>query len=260
MNWAAELQVLIQSWRMDVISAFIVFLRVGAAMALMPAFGEQTIPLRVRLALAIMFTLVVLPMVATAPWFPHEMPPPSVYFFEGLSGLLLGMFFRLFVSILQVAGTIAAQATSLSQIFGGGATPDPMPAFGTLFVIGGLTFAMMNGLHVKLALTLAGSYDYLEFGAFPNPGDVMTWGVSGVSRAFAAAFSLAAPFVLASVIYNVAIGVINKAMPQLQVAFIGAPAITLGGLAILAIATPLVFTVWLEKFDAGLASPTGGFW
>ncbi len=260
MSVAAGIEPLLQIVQSDVLVAFAIFLRVGAAMALMPGFGERTIPVRVRLVTAIMFTLVVLPLVQSAPWFPHGVLSPSAYFAEIVVGLLLGIFFRLFVNALQIAGTIAAQATSLSQIFGGGATPDPMPSFGALFVIGGLALAMMSGLHVKLALALSQSYQVLKFGVLPAPGEVASWGIGNVSHTFSMAFSLAAPFVLASTVYNVAIGVINKAMPQLLVAFIGAPAITLGGLILLAIATPLILVSWLARFDAGLANFPGVSW
>ena len=47
------------------------------------------------------------------------------------------------------------------------------------------------------------------------------------------AFTLAAPFVLVSVLYNLTLGVINRAMPQLMVVFVGAPVITGLGLAVL---------------------------
>lgn len=50
------------------LSALLVFLRVGAAMALLPAFGEQSIPQRLRLVLALAFSAVVLP--AAAPMMP----------------------------------------------------------------------------------------------------------------------------------------------------------------------------------------------
>ena len=56
------------------------------------------------------------------------------------------------------------------------------------------------------------------------PGqDVAEWGVARVGAAFALALGLAAPFVIAAVLYNLALGVINKAMPQLMVALVGAP-------------------------------------
>ncbi len=60
-----------------------------------------------------------------------------------------------------------------------------------------------------------------------------------MAQAFALGFSLAAPFVIAGFAYNLALGAINRAMPQLMVAFIGAPAITAGGLLILMLAAPV---------------------
>jgi flagellar biosynthetic protein FliR len=76
-----------------------------------------------------------------------------------------------------------------------------------------------------------------------------------VARAFALAFSLAAPFVVASFLYNLALGAINRAMPQLMVAFVGAPVITAGGLVLLALALPALLGVWLAAFDEFLARP-----
>jgi len=251
---------LIQSSAPYAVAAFMIFFRVGGAMLLLPGFGEQAIPMRIRLVLAIFLTAALFPLVAPRPEFQALGIGFAAILAETASGFAIGFFFRLFVVTLQYAGSIAAQSTSLSQIFGGGATPDPMPAFGNLFVFGGLALAMMSGLHVKLVLMLRDTYDVLPLGGLPSPSDMAGWSVAAVSHAFAAGFALAAPFVLASIIYNIALGVINRAMPQLMVAFIGAPAITLGGLALLAVATPLILVVWLERFDAGLATPIGSYW
>ena len=81
------------------------------------------------------------------------------------------------------------------------------------------------------------------------------WNLDLVSRAFSLAFSLAAPFIIASMIYNLALGVINRAMQQLMVSMIGAPALTVGALALLAIATPVLLAVWLQAFEAFMADP-----
>jgi len=238
--------------------AFAVFLRVGAAMALLPGFGERAIPLRVRLMASIAFTLIVWPLALDN--LPKQLPEigPIMFVTEAVAGLAMGIIFRLFIMVLQLAGMMAAQATSLSQIFGGGATPDPMPAFGNILVVGGLALAMMSGLHVKLALALAQSYSVMPLGSFPTPADLTSWGVGGISATFKLAFTLAAPFIIASVIYNVALGAINRAMPQLQVAFLGAPAITFSGLLLLAITAPMVLRVWISEFDKVLANPFGG--
>ena len=73
--------------------------------------------------------------------------------------------------------------------------------------------------------------------------------------AFTLAFTLAAPFVITSVVYNLALGVINRAMPQLMVAFVGAPVITFGAIFLLFLSAPLVLTVWNAEFTSFLGNP-----
>ena len=101
------------------------------------------------------------------------------------------------------------------------------------------------------------SYVLLPIGLFSDGSDVADWGLAQVAHAFELAFVLAAPFVLMSVLYNLALGVINKAMPQLMVAFVGAPVITLGGLFLLFLAAPTMLGIWLSALDGFMADPFG---
>lgn len=243
--------------RPQALAAALVFLRIGAMAALLPGFGELVLPARVRLAVALAFTLVVLPAVAPVlPVFPDS-PLALAWLIatEALAGLALGMGLRLFVMALQTAGTIAAQATSLAQFFGG-ANVDPQPAIAQILVMGGLALAMLAGLHVRLAELMILSYQLMPPGEFARAGMLAEWGVARIGHAFALAFRLAMPFVIVSLIYNVALGAINKAMPQLMVAFVGAPAITFAGLALLLITAPVLLGVWLIALHGFLGDPT----
>lgn len=235
---------------------FLVFLRVGATVSLLPGFGERSVPAKVKLILALAFTCIVAPAV---PEFEASVGISSTTRFvltETISGLALGMGIRLFVLALQTAGAIAANATSLSQVLGGAAA-DPLPAISYILVIAGLALAVMTGLHVRAAELLILSYDLLPPGAFPDGRSLSGWGLSQVARAFSLAFVLAAPFVIVSVIYNLTLGVINKAMPQLMVAFVGAPVITAGGLFLLLLVSPLLLTVWVNALNGFMDSPFG---
>ena len=60
---------------------------------------------------------------------------------------------------------------------------------------------------------------------------------------------------IVSVLWNVALGVLNKGMPQLMVSFIGAPALSLGALTLLALAAPIMLSVWISAFQAVLETP-----
>jgi flagellar biosynthetic protein FliR len=235
---------------------FVVFLRVAAAVSLLPGFGEQSVPMRIKLAIAIAFTCIVAPALS-APAPAYSVPTlATLAATETFAGVLLGLGVRLFVLALQTAGAIAAQSTSLSQILGGAAT-EPLPAIGYVLSMGAIALAVMAGLHVKAAQLLIHSYVLLPMGLFSPGGDVADWGLGQIAHAFELAFVLAAPFVLMSVLYNLALGVINKAMPQLMVAFVGAPVITLGGLLLLFLAAPTMLSVWMASLDHFLANPFG---
>jgi flagellar biosynthetic protein FliR len=238
--------------------AGIVFLRVGAMMFLLPAFGELLIPARVRLGIAFAFTAVVTPAVAPvlAP-FADGSDLLLLLGTEILVGLSIGLVVRFFAMALQMAGTMAAQATSLSQILGD-AGIDPQPAIGQLLSVGGLALAVAAGLHIRFAELMIHSYQVFEAGRFPGPALVSEWGIQRIAAAFSLAFSLAAPFTIAAFVYNLALGVINRAMPQLMVTFVGAPAITLGGLLLMVLSTPILLGVWHSGFVDFVADPFGG--
>ena len=245
----------------DVLWTFgVVFLRVGAMMALLPAFGEMVVPARVRIALAMAFALIVWPAVdhSRLPEAANLMGYVTLLGAESVTGLFFGILLRLFVIALQIAGTIAAQSTSLSQIFGGTAGADPLPAMGHVLLIGGLALAVILGLHVRIAEYILQSYVLVPAGQVPSPSAAAEAGLVEVSRAFSFAFSLAAPFLVASLLYNVTLGAINRAMPQLMVAFVGAPAITAGGLLILFLTAPVALSIWSDNLFTFLGNPFGG--
>jgi flagellar biosynthetic protein FliR len=234
----------------------LVFTRVGAIVTLLPGFGERLIPARVKLGLTLAFTLVTWSMLGGT----LATPDPTRPFYlmlliEAGIGILVGLAFRLMVIALQLAGSIAAQSTAVAQIFGAGATPDPMPAIGNILMLAGVTLAVASGLHVKAAVAMARSYEILPMGLAVPAADIAAWGTARVAQTFALGFSLAAPFVIAAFAYNLALGAINRAMPQLMVAFVGAPAITAAGLLILMLAAPTILTFWNGRLDLILADP-----
>lgn len=248
----AELSALLDLAEGFAFAAALAFVRIGAMVALMPGFGETAVPQRVKLVLVVVFTLVVAPMLTDR--VTGLEPSFLALGGEAVAGLLLGIGLRLFVMALQTAATIIAQATTLSQLVGGVA-PEPQPAIGNLFLIAGIALAMTAGLHVRAAELVILSYDILPAGGRPMANEAADWGLALISRTFSLAFMLSAPFVIASMLYNLALGAINRAMPTLMVSMVGAPALTLGSLALLAVATPVILSAWLDAFGAHLAQP-----
>lgn len=248
---AAELLALVEDAGRDV---FLAFLRVGGVMLLLPGLGDRMIPARVRLAAAL--------SLAVAVAFARPVPEgaaslPLLILRESLIGVALGAAVRMAAQAMTIAGAIAAQATSLSHLFGG-AGGEASSAFGRVLEMAGLAALMAAGLPLWVLDMVLRSYDVLPVTDWPAGADLALWSIARMGAAFALAFALAAPFVLASVLYNAALGVLNRAMPQLMVALVGAPLITGLSLAMLALGAPLMIEVWAGSVRAVLADPVAG--
>ncbi len=236
---------------------FGVFVRVTATVLLLPGIGERAVPARVKLGASIAFSLIVAPMVV-GDFQPVNSTPIEIgriVLTEAMAGLLIGLSIRLLMFVIQIAGTIAGQSLSVAQMFGGVSGPEPEPIFATILTLAVIALALAAGLHVKVALALAASYQIAPFGLALAADDVGSWAAASGSAAITLAVGLALPFLILSFVYNVSLGAINRAMPQLMVAFVGAPAIVMMGLGLLILALPVILQVWTDRLDLVLANP-----
>lgn len=232
-------------------SLFAAFLRIGAMMLLVPGLGDRMIPARIRLVAAFALSAAVAPAVEL----PTSLDAWTVAS-ESVTGLALGAVLRFLAQALLMAGTMAAQLTSLAQLFG---NQEPSSAIGNVLNLAGLALLMAVGLPMMLVEMLIRSYEVLPAGQWPDGSDFVRWGVSRLAHGFSLAVGLAAPFALVALIYNAAMGVLNRAMPQLMVALVGAPAITALSGIVLLLAAPVILTVWKTAMLAALGDPiTGG--
>lgn len=234
----------------------LVFLRVGAVMALLPGLGDRMLPVRVRLLLALAFSAVTLAAGPALPAFPAAAGDLiRLMAIETVNGLTIGLILRLGLIALDLAATIIAQSGSLSQMFG--TMGEPATAIGRLLVLGGLCLAMVSGLHVRAAALLILSYEALPAGTLPPAALVRGWVGGHLSAAFATGFTLALPIVAAALIFNLALGAVSRAMPMLMVTFLAAPVQAAGLLALTLLLGPALLGLWYGDLAALLANPFG---
>lgn len=226
---------------------FLVFIRTGAMVFFLPGFGESYVSVRVKLVIAIGLAVLVFPVVGPS----IEVDPTSqnqvfgLIMTEAVAGVFWGAVIRLIIHTLQIAGAIISQATSLAQIFGGSVNMDAQPAMGHIMVISGLALISLLGLHETYLVYVLNTYSVTPAGLLLPGSDVADYSAKHIGKAFALAFQLAAAALTATLLYNIILGVINRAMPQLLVSFVGAPAITAGGLLLLYLMAPTILDVWL---------------
>jgi flagellar biosynthetic protein FliR len=241
--------------------AFIMVLaRVGSAMMLLPGFGEAEVPMPVRAALAVALTLVMMPVVA--PLLPPE-PADMMRALLGvaaevIAGLWLGWLARLLVLALPMAAQLAAGMIGLSNVL----QPDPVlgpqtSALSRLFSLAAPVAIMATGLHALPLEALEGSYHVIPPGLALPGGDAAQAVVQAVGSSFALALRLAAPFVLASIVWNVALGLLAKLVPQLQVYFAGMPAQIMGGILLVGLLSSAVLSAWLGELRTGFSALPG---
>ena len=239
-----------------------VFARTGGILFLVPGIGERGISIRTRLGAAIAITFVLLPMIsAMTPVQPSgPLALGAILVAEAICGLVLGLAFRLLVFVLQTAGMVAAHHLSVAQMLGAGVGPEPEPTIATLLGTAGIVLAILAGLHVHMVSALVSSYGIFPFGTLPDAADMGAWATRAMAETFALGVALAAPFVAIGFTYNIALGALNRAMPQLLVALVGVPFLVWVGMVILYLVLPSLFDAWTGHLDQVLVDPLGGWW
>lgn len=236
----------------DVYLFLAIFARMGAAIMVLPGFGELTIPSRVRLALALTITFILFPLVVDLI---PEMPsnPFGLAAFIGgevLIGIVVGALARILVSSLQVAGTIIAFNSGLgsAQLF------DPTVGqqgaiTGAFLATVGVTLLFVTNLHHLLLFALVDSYElFIPGGSFPV-GDVSDLAAQFVSRSFKLGLQIAMPVVIVGVMIYISMGLMARLMPQIQVFFIALPLQMLIAFTILALTVGASMLLFLDQFE-----------
>jgi len=230
----------------------LLFARLGAVMMIAPAWGEQTTPPMMRLGLAVLVTATLAPtLVGNAPAMPRDIVGAiPMVITEIIIGLILGLGARLMMSALQVAGATVGLASGLG--FAQQIDPiasQPAAIFSGFFSMMGVVLIMSAGLHRVMIEAAADSYVLFPPGAFPPIGDASTFVIDAVSNSFRLGIQIAAPVLIFSLVFNVALGLISRLIPQVQVFMTAMPLSVMLGLAITALGLGGGMMVWLQEMD-----------
>ncbi len=249
----------------EVFAALLVLCRISAAISVMPALGEDTMPMTVRAAVAVVLTWVVVPLVlARAPALPGSGAETVVMVvFEIGTGLFLGWTARIAALALPIAAQIISVVTGLTSVI----NPDPelgaqASALGRIFNLAVPVALLSSGLFALPLYALVGSYNIVGFGGHFAVPDTMHAAVAVVTASFALSLRLAAPFLAAGMLWHVTIGLIGRFVPTMQAQAVVIPGQILGGLVLLAIFGASIMYGWetgfRETFAASLGMPDGG--
>ena len=236
----------------EVFAVLLVFVRVGAALMVLPGFSEPFVTPRLRLLLALLISLLVTPLLdGQMPGMPADVARLALLIAgEALVGLLLGTLARVFMAALVTAGMMIAYMSSLANAL----VDDPSAAqqgsiAGSFLNLTALLIIFALDLHHLLLVAVVDSYQLFVPGEPLPVGDFSKTLAETVSKVFLLAVQVAAPFIAVGMIFYLGVGLLARLMPQIQVFFVAMPMQIALGIMMLALSVPVVMHWFILNFE-----------
>lgn len=213
--------------------------RILAMIASSPVLGNKQIPVRVKIGLSVVLSFIIAPTIGAMPIVSVGSPQGLLIIIQQIIiGIAMGFTIRLIFSAVEMAGELAG----LQMGLGFASFYDPINATHSaiiaqwLGIIAALAFLSMNG-HLYLLSALTESFHTLPVGnMISSKGfySVVSWGGS----IFAYALQISLPILAALLITNIALGILTRAAPQLNLFAVGFPVTLAIGFFMLALSMP----------------------
>ena len=224
--------------------------RVAGLLLVAPVWSMRAVPRTVRGAFAVLITAALLPTLPTAAVPEEVFALPVVIGSELLIGIAIGLAASLFVHAVVMAAEVVTVQMGLS--IAGLLTPTATgaaPGIAEMQNLMALAIYMALGGHLLLLAGLSSSLHAIRLG---GPAELVGGGgalVAMVGGMFSSAVRVAAPVMVALILTNIALAILGKAVPQLNILMLAFP-ITIGvGLIAFGAALPFLtslFVAWVQ--------------
>ncbi|RWX77031.1 flagellar type III secretion system protein FliR [Neorhizobium lilium] len=234
------------------LALFLAFCRIGGCFMLMPGFSSARLPMQVRLFLSLALSMAILPMI----WdtiYPKTTADPATFGMmiasETVVGAVFGLIARLYTVGLQFAGTAIATAISFNGPPGSDIMEDSSEnqLTGMLSLAGLLVLLMLNFHHIVIK-SLLDSYTTIPLAQGMEPRRILITLTDTLSATFMIVLRLMSPFLLYSIMFNLAVGFINKMAPQIPVYFISTPYALMGGIFLFYLGIAAIIQEFVKGF------------
>lgn len=252
----------LQTFMVQGVFAFMLtFVRIGAALTIMPGIGDSFVPQNIRLYIALGISLVLMPLVS--PYLPNPIPSTIGFMVlivcEFIIGIFIGTIARIFMTALDTAGMIISMQSGLgnAQVFNPSmATQGSL--VGALLSITGVVLLFVTNMHHLLIYGLIGSYEVFPVGVVPDSGDMADMISKAIAGSFLVGIQIASPFIVLSMMLYIGMGVLSRLMPQVQVFMLSLPLQITLSLVTLVMMFSAGMLFWLTKFEEGMMFFFGG--
>jgi flagellar biosynthetic protein FliR len=232
--------------------------RVLGLFAAAPIFSNAALPDRIKLVTGLFVTLAIIPALPPMP----PVPAASWIGFAIIAqqliiGVVMGLSLRIAFGAVDMAGQLIGLQMGLSfAIFYDPLNASQSPVVGELFgLLAMLIFLALDGHLLTLSL-LAQSFTLLPVSATPlaatSYSALLAWGTA----LFASGLLLSLPLIAALLIANIAMGVLSRVAPQLNLFAVGFPVTIVSGFVVILISLPYLGSALQHLFEQGFAAMT----
>ena len=211
------------------------FVRVGAFLMVMPLIGGSFVPMRVRLLLAVVLTVVLAPVIPTMPNLDVLSAAGLVTVVQEVAiGVAMGFLVQLVFDAIALGGQVIGMSMGLGfAVFLDRARGVNIPVLGQLFLmLAMLIFLSLNG-HLALIQLLAESFHAWPVGSnaltLPVLSELLNW----TGQMFVFAMKIALPAITAILVVQLSFGIMSRAAPTLNLFAVGFPVAMLLGFAVI---------------------------
>jgi flagellar biosynthetic protein FliR len=241
----------------DKIDVFLLILaRVSGIFTTAPVFASRNIPPQIKIGLSGIVALMVFSIMKT----PTEPLPSTVWGFglvvagELMIGLILGFAAQLLFAAVQLAGAAIdmqmgfAIVNVVDPMFG-----TPVPLLGNFkYILALLLFLTTNGHHLVLT-AIYHSYKIVPLTTFSFTGDLTAAMMKMAAGMFLIALKISLPVVGALFVVDVAMGIIARTVPQMNVFIVGLPVKIIIGLIVIMLSLPIYMLMLEALFNRSYA-------
>lgn len=210
-----------------ILALFLVFMRTGTCLMIIPGFSSVQIPMRLRLYAALGITFAIFPVVQSTITVDGNLTPAGLLHFifaEFVIGVLIALPVRLFILAVLFLGEVITQMVGLNPIPGTNAGDDQVSTtLGSMFNVSLVTLFFVSGVHLNFFIALINSYTVFPPNELLVAAALVEDIATKLSRAFLLVTQFAAPILIVALVMNLIAGLVNKLTPQIPIYFVSAP-------------------------------------
>lgn len=234
---------------------FITFIRISGMFLTLPLFSDKLISTPIKLTIALLLTLALSPIVSQyIPLQPTNVSVLALVIITELAiGILMGISARFFIYAVNIAGDFMSTLMGLqsSSMFDP-STGTNSTTLSKMLTLMALAAFLALDLHLYVIKAFIESYSIIPYNYNIDLGELSFAIISLVSKITILGIKIASPVVITNFLINIALGILNRLVPQVQVFFISMPLTMLVGVFILVLTVSSMIILFTEEIEDNL--------